>query len=113
MDGIPQRIRIIMAELGLDDEGLAGSIGLTRPAISYWLSGKTRPSWNNAQKIENTHDYSVSWIMTGLGNKRAGKRDRGAVGKAGMSSHPPPDFQGGRRRSDRRISSKTSPLKRA
>jgi transcriptional regulator with XRE-family HTH domain len=116
MDDIPHRIQIIMTELGLGPEEFAESIRLTRPAILYWLSGKTRPSWKNAQKIQNTHDYSMNWIMTGLGNKRAGNQNGGVVGMAGDRGHPPPGFQDAgrqRRRSDRTVSTKKPPLKRA
>lgn len=106
---------MILTELGHSPEGFADSIGLTRPAVSYWLSGKTRPSWKNAEKIETTHDYSKAWVMTGLGNKRAGKVNGAAVGKA-EDGRPPPGFQESerkRRRSGRRVSPQIPPLKRA
>ena len=38
----------------------AKSIGCSRPAVSYWLAGKTRPTPHHTKKIAKATDGSVT-----------------------------------------------------
>ena len=57
-----------MVEENLTHQALADLLGVTRPTVSYWLSGKTRPAPASALLIKkitrgqvNPDDFQNAW----------------------------------------------------
>lgn len=63
-------LRDYLIEQGLTHEEFASLIGVTRPAVSYWLTGKTRPNPTSAVLIARrtngkvtAQDLQLAWEM--------------------------------------------------
>ena len=70
IDTIGFRIKQMLGELGITQNTLAISIGLTRGAVSQWISNTTTPTAVNLFEIEDRHGYQAKWIITGKGSRK-------------------------------------------
>jgi transcriptional regulator with XRE-family HTH domain len=62
-----QRIELRLQEIGKDLSGLAKHMGVSQPAASQWLTGKTNPK--NIHTVAEYLQTSVEWLKTGEGAK--------------------------------------------
>jgi len=72
MSTTPERVHILMTELGVDQPGLGAIAGASKSVVNQWLSGlikKIGPKY--AYNIEKNAGYSAEWVMFGTGDKVA------------------------------------------
>jgi transcriptional regulator with XRE-family HTH domain len=68
---IPDRVSIIIGELGVTQKQFAESLSLTPAYISRLLKGELGMAKTTAMLIERVHGYSRDWILTGAEPKMA------------------------------------------
>jgi transcriptional regulator with XRE-family HTH domain len=67
MEGILNRIKLIIEKERITPSELADSIGIGRPLLSHVLSGRNNPSLQLVLKIlESYPAYSANWLLTGV-----------------------------------------------
>jgi transcriptional regulator with XRE-family HTH domain len=62
---IPERVRVIMQEKGLNQKKFAQSIYVTEGYISRFLKGEIGISNSTVMLIEKVHGYTREWILNG------------------------------------------------
>jgi len=72
MEGILNRIKLIIEKEGISPSELADTIGIGRPLLSHVLSGRNNPSLQLVLKIlESYPSYSANWLLTGADDTNA------------------------------------------
>jgi transcriptional regulator with XRE-family HTH domain len=64
---ISARLKILMDSKGWDQQILAEKLRVSRRIIPDWLSGKHRPHTKTLERIAETAECSVQWLITGEG----------------------------------------------
>ncbi|OGT57568.1 MAG: hypothetical protein A3F14_05555 [Gammaproteobacteria bacterium RIFCSPHIGHO2_12_FULL_43_28] len=66
MNEWPKRIKLRMKALGLTQETLANKMGLTRGAITHYLSGRRMPPYKQLEKMADILLTDAAWLQFGL-----------------------------------------------
>jgi len=57
------RIKAVLAELGISNKALAEGIGITEESVSSWCVQKKQPSWENLYAIANFLEVDVRALL--------------------------------------------------
>lgn len=68
MNTISDRIATRLNELGLKQVDLVEATGLSKGAVSKWVTGTSAPSSEHISTIAKTLKVSPDWLLTGQGN---------------------------------------------
>ena len=70
MADLAERIKSRMTELKINGSQLARLVGVSRGAVTLWLSGTTKSLKSEvAQKVAKVLNVSVEWLVTGKGSQ--------------------------------------------
>ncbi|MBN2424389.1 MAG: helix-turn-helix transcriptional regulator [Calditrichaceae bacterium] len=67
LNKITQRIDLVRREKGLTQEQFAAELGISQPAVSYYLKERIPPA-EIMLKIANLGNTTIEWILTGQKN---------------------------------------------
>ena len=58
-----ERLALLMKEKGLTASEFARRVGVSRQAVSFWVTGTYEPSIASLVKIANEFDTTVDWLV--------------------------------------------------
>jgi len=65
---LAERLKKVAQHLGLQEQGLAQRLGLSKQAMSNYTTGRNEPKPSMLVEIVNTFSINPEWLLTGAGD---------------------------------------------
>ena len=77
---LPARLRTVMDEFDLNQTQLGAAAGVSRAAVSKWMTESSQPDLDSLRKLSRKLQISLEWLETGRGSMVEEEADLDAYG---------------------------------
>ena len=75
VEGIGERVKTIRKRYGLTQTEFAQRMAFSRSQVGVVEKGRSNPSMEFLQKVAEVYEVNYDWLMTGVGEIKAEKKD--------------------------------------